>query len=1775
MDTAAQKKGNWFSNLNNNYSSWAGGESFLGGGITNGSLVNAGMGALNMGVNMLAGQNQTGIGNALQTIGGLASNIPGVGGLIGAGVGVVGGLVNAAFGSHINDEFVQQTQLGANQIGSQIFNANTNADLLNDWQNTTQMSNVSKSEVGSDGWFSNKASRKTRELNRQINEANQRQLVNFGIAAENVDTQNDLRILQNMAAYGGPINSFRKYYGDGGKFDQPQTFFGRVAQALGASPKNARGADVVSSVLQMTPYGHYVAALDLGRDINRAYHKEKGAWEDIGWDLASMLPFLNKAGLKEGNSLIDTVRGNSKLRSAVNTTAIGGRTGDFVSDTYGANKANIHDKGGYLSQAKALIRQNEGWRDKPYSDSPKGKNWRSVGYGFNDSGFRDKYPEGISKHYEHGITKKQAEEELDYFLNKAEKQLKSIYGKQWNDFSDSQKAAILDTYYQRPASVGKSSRFYKAVTAGEDAGRYLGVAGYNKRNKVRQDIFGGGYSGYGDWSDTESNPNSSSLQEVTPFTPVVHDLDLSGITPTEAKALELNLTSPTFDLSMFGKPMTTPTQQAVPTVGTVEDFLASYGDFEDNLFKEGGNLYGGGGGIFGIMPMMPLTLDNLRKAKDKAVDYVRQKLYERVDPVSYDIPRAISSLLINGRETGKNDIYNALWAKYLNRTNTQAGQNVDEYLQPAVYSLTKGTPIGKLYRLTPKAWDNSDDMNPLGDEALYHLLKSGKKSYVTSGNTKTGLGDYTVSLGEDEKGKYMSYYDEWDISPIGNKRGKAGKDQSMGIGTPFSVYDRRYYTDEEMQHIISEYDKMYKSIEEATKNQSVSHEIYSPKPYKAKKHSDGGNLFEDGDKLNIKDMNIFDFGGGLTHGVTFDTGVDWVNEGGSHGENPYGGVMVGSDEDGIPNLVEESEAIWNGDYVFSRRMKVPKKLREKYHLKDDATFADAIKVLTKDSEERPLDNISRRTQDHILGEFADSQEELRAAKAQRAMEKEQQLQEDFLTGVQFGLGGALFADNSSKWHDDGGFLFDNSFAYGGPFGNVFAGEGNKANRLSPEESARYLQALNAAQQRSIIASLFGDDSPVTRTVEKIGEVVEDPIGYFAGDQIDAIMNRVAQMSQPQMEKFFSTSLGQAVAKGVVEADKYLSSGTDDNMQKAGVNRWYKATGRMAKPVYRATVNAAKRAMAQSKQVARSQMKTPKGGGKPTRVAETTTPVQRITQSIRGGVNQPGWSTNAGPSTSATIGSGQTARPLNARVNGTAGRGAATDPFEGLEGTMSFGRRTPFEAAAERWGGTPTDWKEISLLGGASAIGLPFVANYISDKVHDAMSEESPQINSAVQPASAVSNRGNNTGKKAEITQGAKPEVRQSSGKSGTKTTQKKSVATPNSDGIFSYGYYTNGSDGYSTPTGFKVGDNGRAYDYTNEYRNLVNSLGANDIRKWAAEHPNDPSLKSFLARGNKLENLTDEQWRTGATDGKYGFMHHVANQLSKDISFDPHEDDVRAAMLGDTPSLNEAIRQAIAMDGYTPEYTAEDAAIINGLTPGTTEQSSSFKPKQTWTRYAPLVMSGLMGLKDMLTPADYGNADSIMEAAYQVGSPVSIGTEYLGDYRKRDPFDERYLMNLINQRGAATNRNMMNLSGGNRAAAMAGILSNDLTTQMSLAEAARQSYLANRADDAQVAEFNRGTNQFNATAQNQRNQFLAGLNSQRQQAMLSGISQGARLRQAIKDQRDAAISANLTNLAQGLGDLGKENGFYNMLGGLNEEDVLKYFYGNNWRTMFNNNQEGV
>ena len=131
------------------------------------------------------------------------------------------------------------------------------------------------------------------------------------------------------------------------------------------------------------------------------------------------------------------------------------------------------------------------------------------------------------------------------------------------------------------------------------------------------------------------------------------------------------------------------------------------------------------------------------------------------------------------------------------------------------------------------------------------------------------------------------------------------------------------------------------------------------------KHADGGELH--------------------TQGGDFTNGLTYIDNGGSHEANPFEGVQMGIDPQGVPNLVEEGEVIFN-DYVFSDRMKLPKKLKEKYNIKGE-TFADAAKELSRESEERPNDPISKRGLQAFMSALAESQEEARIKNEGRQMNR--------------------------------------------------------------------------------------------------------------------------------------------------------------------------------------------------------------------------------------------------------------------------------------------------------------------------------------------------------------------------------------------------------------------------------------------------------------------------------------------------------------------------------------------------------------------------------------------------------------------------------------------------------------------------------------------------------------------------------------------------------------------------------------------------------------------
>lgn len=169
------------------------------GGVASGLI-----GAASGGTETTAGNIMGGIGSTLSAIPTPFTQIAG------AGLSVVGGLVNAAFGTKWNNEFIAQTERGIKEQANTQWDASSNADLLSSWDDFDMMSHVSRSQVGKDGWFSNKAKKKARKLNAQIDDANERAVIGFNNRVEGVDTQNDLAVAANFADLGGYL------FGNGG-----------------------------------------------------------------------------------------------------------------------------------------------------------------------------------------------------------------------------------------------------------------------------------------------------------------------------------------------------------------------------------------------------------------------------------------------------------------------------------------------------------------------------------------------------------------------------------------------------------------------------------------------------------------------------------------------------------------------------------------------------------------------------------------------------------------------------------------------------------------------------------------------------------------------------------------------------------------------------------------------------------------------------------------------------------------------------------------------------------------------------------------------------------------------------------------------------------------------------------------------------------------------------------------------------------------------------------------------------------------------------------------------------------------------------------------------------------------------------------------------------------------------------------------------------------------------------------------------------------------------
>ena len=164
----------------------------------------------------IGGGLESGAGSAISniggTIGGAVSTVnPILGGIVSAGTGIIGGLTNRMFGSKLNKEKIAEVE-GSNKAINTVMVDSSNADsVMGQWASQDFGADFSKSDIGKDGWFSNKAKRKYRELKKQQDIARNRTLTSYENAAEAADTQSDLNAMASFAAFGGPLDILGGY----------------------------------------------------------------------------------------------------------------------------------------------------------------------------------------------------------------------------------------------------------------------------------------------------------------------------------------------------------------------------------------------------------------------------------------------------------------------------------------------------------------------------------------------------------------------------------------------------------------------------------------------------------------------------------------------------------------------------------------------------------------------------------------------------------------------------------------------------------------------------------------------------------------------------------------------------------------------------------------------------------------------------------------------------------------------------------------------------------------------------------------------------------------------------------------------------------------------------------------------------------------------------------------------------------------------------------------------------------------------------------------------------------------------------------------------------------------------------------------------------------------------------------------------------------------------------------------------------------------------------
>lgn len=236
-------------------------------------------------------------------------------------------------------------------------------------------------------------------------------------------------------------------------------------------------------------------------------------------------------------------------------------------------------------------------------------------------------------------------------------------------------------------------------------------------------------------------------------------------------------------------------------------------------------------------------------------------------------------------------------------------------------------------------------------------------------------------------------------------------------------------------------------------------------------------------------LNRFDYGGAM-NGMNIPTNMQYYENGGTHEENPNGGIQVGQDQQGNPNLVEEGEFRY-GDYIFSDRIPVDYSILSDFNAgkskgsrntKNNPTYAELAKK-TADKYKDLNDEISKNSLNKQLERLQQSQE------AQKFKEQQDQQYADYKSAL--------------KNPTQGNPMYG-SMKYSG-LGNANQGvnEGSDMNMAAMDNSD--LSNVNRSGNPMMAAyggNLFGDGGKTRRVMH--GKVITNSINPYGNQQLGVI-----------------------------------------------------------------------------------------------------------------------------------------------------------------------------------------------------------------------------------------------------------------------------------------------------------------------------------------------------------------------------------------------------------------------------------------------------------------------------------------------------------------------------------------------------------------------------------------------------------------------------------------------------------------------------------------------